>query len=134
MIFILDACAMIAWLRNESGAEVIAGYLADVDQLCLAHAVNLCEVYYQGLRESDETTAQEALEDLAAVGVTPRQDLDANFWQEAGRIKAKHRRVSLADCFAIALTLRVGGVLITSDHHELKPLADQGVCPIVFFR
>jgi hypothetical protein len=66
--------------------------------------------------------------------VSERSDLDTAFWQEAGKLKAVHRRVSLANCLAVALTLRTGGSLVTSDHHELDPLAALGVCPIIFFR
>ena len=46
MIYILDACAMIAFLRGEAGAEVVAEILRDPGDQCFAHAINLCEVYY----------------------------------------------------------------------------------------
>jgi predicted nucleic acid-binding protein len=134
MIFVLDACAMIAWLRNESGADVVDRAIRNVNSQCLAHAINLCEVYYDTVRDSDEGNAQSVLNDLQAVRVIERHDFDQAFWQEAGRLKAVHRKVSLADCFAIALTNRVGGVLLTSDHHELDPIAALGICPITFIR
>jgi hypothetical protein len=70
---------------------------------------------------------------LKAVGVATRNDFDEAFWQEAGRVKAAHR-VSLADCLAMALTNRLGGTLLSSDHHELDPIAAVGVCPITFIR
>mgnify|MGYP001616994244 CR=1 FL=1 len=44
MTFVLDACAIIALLRNEAGAEITDRLL--LEQTCMAHAVNLCEVYY----------------------------------------------------------------------------------------
>lgn len=72
--------------------------------------------------------------DLYGLGVVERRDFEMAFWQEAGRLKAVHRRVSLADCCAMALTLRLGGELVTSDHHELDALAVAGICPINFFR
>ncbi len=67
-------------------------------------------------------------------GVLVRADFDEAFWQEAGRLKAVHRRVSLADCFGLTLTERTGGTFVTSDHHELEPLAQAGICSISFFR
>ncbi len=45
MIYVRDACAMIAWLRNEAGADVVDRAVRDVNSQCLAHAINLCEVY-----------------------------------------------------------------------------------------
>lgn len=134
MIYVLDACAMIAWLRNEPGADVVDQAIRDVNSQCLAHAINLCEVFYDAFRHASEAHAQSVLSDLRAIQVVERNDFDSAFWQEAGRIKAVHRKVSLADCCAITLTLRVSGELLTSDHHELDPLAALGICPITFIR
>jgi PIN domain nuclease of toxin-antitoxin system len=134
MIFVLDACAMIAWLSNEQGADVVDLAIRDINSQCLAHAINLCEVYYDAVRHSGEIHAQSVMNDLQAVRIIERNDFDQAFWQEAGRLKAVHRKVSLADCCAIALTNRVGGTLLTSDHHELDPIAALGVCPLTFIR
>ncbi len=134
MIYVLDSSAMIALANNEPGADVVADLLADARHQCLAHAINLCEVFYDAIRRSGETQALKILADLRGLGVIERDDLDLVFWQHTGRLKAIHRRVSLADCCALALTLRLGGELVTSDHHELDALAAAAVCPIKFFR
>jgi PIN domain nuclease of toxin-antitoxin system len=134
MIYVLDSSAMIAFLRNESGATTVAAMLADPHSQCYAHALNLCEVFYDFFRVGGELAAQSAITELLNLEVHERRDLGAAFWQEAGRLKAVHRRVSLADCCALTLTLRVSGELVTSDHHELDALAAAGVCPINFFR
>lgn len=42
---ILDACAMIAYLRGEPGGEVVDRLLQDPAEVCFAHVLNLCEVY-----------------------------------------------------------------------------------------
>jgi PIN domain nuclease of toxin-antitoxin system len=134
MIYVLDACAMIALLRREPGEDVVWDCLIDPAAICYAHAINLCEVFYDFYRDAGEMAATGAVDDLLSLGVVERNDSDRAFWQEAGRLKAVHRRVSLADCCAIALTKRVGGVLLSSDHHELNSLAAAGVCPITFIR
>ena len=133
MIIVLDACAMIAFLRGETGSEVVEGFLVDEDISCLAHAVNLCEVYYDFLRAEDEETAKSAIEDLQALGIGFQEDMDMAFWQQVGKYKV-HHRLSLADCFAVALTSRVDGELATSDHHEFDPIDIEGVCRIKFIR
>jgi len=46
VILDLDASAMIAFLRDELGAQVVAEALLDPDSQCHAHALNLCEVFY----------------------------------------------------------------------------------------
>ena len=134
MIYVLDACAMIAWLSDEPGADVVDRAVRDVNSQCLAHAINLCEVFYDAYRNAGEAQAQSILSDLRAVQITERNDFDSGFWQEVGRIKGDHRKASLADCCAVALTNRVGGLLLTSDHHEFDPLAALGICPITFIR
>ncbi len=133
MIYILDASAMLALLRKEAGENTVANHLADSNSTCYAHAINLCEVYYATYRDHDEAIASSVIDDLKALGVVERDDFDEAFWKEVGRLKATHR-ASLADFCAIALTNRLSGELLTSDHHELDLLAAAGVCPIQFIR
>jgi len=59
--------------------------------------------------------------------------MDDDFWQEAGRIKADFRRISLADCFCAALAARIDGEVVTADK-EFRPLAEQGGYKINFIR
>jgi len=134
MIYILDACALIAYLRDEPGAEVVESFLIESDHLCMVHAVNLCEVYYEFLRAGDARSARAAMAELQSAGLVFREDMDLAFWQEAGRYKATSRRVSLADCFALALASRERGVILTSDHHEFDAIAERGICPVEFIR
>ena len=134
MRFVLDACALIAFLRKEDGAQLVARLLHDEENVCMAHAVNLCEVYYDFLRAADKRTAEVALSDLESLGLIPQEDMDMPFWREAARYKAHLRRISLADCFALSLAKRVGGTLITSDHAEFDMVAGSNICPVRFIR
>ena len=134
MIYVLDACAMIAFLSGEAGADVVESALLEPGSQCLAHSINLCEVYYVFMRKGGEATAESALEDLKAAGVVERNDSDGAFWQEVGKFKATQVKISLADCCAITLTNRSGGLMLTSDHHELDPVAAGGLCRIKFIR
>jgi PIN domain nuclease of toxin-antitoxin system len=133
MIYVFDANAMIAFLNDEPGADVVEGLLTEPGATIYAHAVNLAEVFYWSVRNEGEAKALLAYTGMRAVGIQPRADMDEAFWQDAAGYKAIHR-MSLADAFAIALTNRVDGELITSDHHELDPVAAAGICPIRFFR
>ena len=101
MNWVLDACAMIAFLRGESGAEVVRDILRNPADVCSAHAINLCEVYYDFIRFANERTARSAINDLRAVGIRTRRDMGVAFWTGVGSLKGEIRRVSLADCFAI---------------------------------
>ena len=130
----MDANALLASLRGEPGAEITDGLLADPNVECIAHSINLCEVYYDALRGQDHTAAEKALAVLAAIGLKERSDMDRDFWQLVGQLKVSPGKISLADCFVLALAIRTGGTLVTSDHHEFDAIVPLGLCPILFFR
>ena len=130
---VLDACAMIALLKAEPGEDVVWAHLLDPGNACYAHALNLCEVYYHFRRNIGEAEADGAIEDLRYLGVVERSDFDETFWKEAGALKAGGH-IALADCVAVALTNRVGGTVLTSDHGEFDPVVAAGICPVIFIR
>lgn len=132
--FVLDACALLALLRRETGGHVARKALREHPGDCYVHAANLCEVYYIFYRERGQATAQRALRILLAAGLIVREDFDAAFWQDAGEIKAIHRHVSLADCYCLALARRIGATAVTTDHAEFDPLVPHSLCPIFFLR
>jgi predicted nucleic acid-binding protein len=72
--------------------------------------------------------------DLHDAGVSARSDIDEDFWKDVGRIKADVARISIADCFAVALARRVGVPVLTSDHHEFDNILERGLCGVQFLR
>jgi PIN domain nuclease of toxin-antitoxin system len=132
VIFVLDASAMMAFLRDESGADVVAEALLDPGAQCYAHALNLCEVFYDFHRASGREEAVRAIADLVSVGVIEEASLSSGVWRAAGTLKAALRRVSLADCFAIELAERMKATILTADHHEFDVLAGQRIYRIQF--
>ena len=133
MNMVLDACAIIAYLHDEDGAEVVDSILKDNNYQCFAHALNICEVYYGFMRAKDELAAKAAIAEIEAAEVVIIDTIDRELWQLAGQLKARNR-LSLADSIALALAMRMQAELVTSDHHELDRIAAQGICPIHFIR
>ena len=88
---VIDASALIAFLRDEPGAEAVEKVLR-ASQTCYAHALNLCEVYCDYWRGSDQSTAEAAVTDLIGLGIVERPDMDSEFWRDVGRLKAVHRK------------------------------------------
>jgi predicted nucleic acid-binding protein len=132
-VHILDASAMVAYLAGEPGEQVVAHLLSDPDAICFAHSVNLCEVCYDALRATDGRRARQAVQSLFADGVIERRDMSRRFWQRAGQLKARGR-ISLADCFGIALAQDLDGQIWTCDHHEFDALVSLGIVRINFIR
>lgn len=124
---------MIAFLRREKGDDIVAELLKSRPPVCLAHAVNLCEVFYDFLRSHGESAAVAAVDRMRAIGLSVREDMDEGFWREAGRLKVRFR-MSLADAMAVALAERSGAELITSDRGDFEPVAQSGICPVRFIR
>ena len=121
-------------LQREPGAEVVAEILNDSGSRCLLHTLNACEVYYDVYRRSGEADATALEKILTTAGVELVETIPSALWKTAGKLKAEWRRISLADCFALALALLENGTVLSSDHHELDPIAKAEVCPIRFIR
>lgn len=134
MNIILDACAIIAFLRDEKGAENVENLLFDSDNYCVIHAINLCEVYYDFYRSGGEQEAENIIQQLTDIKVKIRFDLTANFWKQVAKYKATIKRISLADCFALTLASQENGILITSDRKEFEPVIPLNICQIDFIR
>jgi PIN domain nuclease of toxin-antitoxin system len=131
--YVLDACAMIAYLNGEQGTNVVQSILKDPTSRCFAHSMNLCEVFYQGIHRSDLRTARAGIASLRSDGVIERRDLSRRFWEQIGRLKARGG-ISLPDCFCIALAQELSAEVVTSDHGEFDRLVPLGIVPIKFIR
>lgn len=134
MKIILDACAVIAFFRDEAGAEIVENYFSDSQSTCLIHSINLCEIYYDFWRNGGEATAERMVQDLQRIDVIIRDDLTIDFWRQVGKYKATIKKISLADCFALTLANRESGILLTSDRKEFEPLIPLNICQIELIR
>jgi PIN domain nuclease of toxin-antitoxin system len=133
LIHVLDACAMLAYLRAEQGGSVVAGLLSDPTANCCAHTINLIEVYYDFVRRSNVRDARKALSVLRIDGVSERRLMNQRFARRVGDLKARGG-ISLADCFCIALAQELGAEVVTSDHHEFDALVPLALATIRFIR
>jgi PIN domain nuclease of toxin-antitoxin system len=128
MNLVYDSNVLIAYLEDEASAQEVETLLTDTSNVGFVHAINLCEVFYHTRRKLGEKAAREAYAGVVGLGLNVREDMDEDFWQESGRIKADFAKVSLADCMCMALANRIGGEMVTSDRHEIEVLARHGVC------
>jgi PIN domain nuclease of toxin-antitoxin system len=133
MTLVFDACALIAYLNDEAGGDVVEELLLNNPGRCVAHAVNLCEVYYHFVRRTGKPPGKAALDDLKRAGVRTRHDISSIFWMRIGELKAT-QQLALADCFAIELARKLHAQVVTSDHGEFDAIAADGVCEVLFIR
>ena len=77
--YCLDACAVIAYLRHEPGAEVLKALIEQSTTFLAMHVCNLGEVYYDFFRDSGIPAAQTAWTTTLALPLTLRRDADDMF-------------------------------------------------------
>lgn len=110
MTVVLDASALLAYLRQEPGAEVVDGVLADARMA----SVNWAEVVQKSL--SAGVDVEGLRDDLQALGVRVEPFLPED-GDRAGRLWSLTRQqgLSLGDRACLSLGLRLGLAVLTCD-------------------
>ena len=122
--FVFDACAIIAFLNDENGADEVENVLIRVKQggcKVFINKINVLEIYYGVYREDGKDKAEEMLAKIVSLPLIIIDKLEDNVFKEAGRLKATYR-ISLADSIAIAEAKTRGIKILTADHHEFDPI------------
>ncbi|MDR1765650.1 MAG: PIN domain-containing protein [Lachnospiraceae bacterium] len=130
--YVLDACALIALIYDEDGANVVAEEfnLANDGKVELRmHKANLLEVYYYCWRTNGKPKADWFWSELLKRPVSITSENSDELFEEAARLKSLYK-VSFADTFALAETSVSGGILLTADHHEMDAVErdEPGIC------
>jgi predicted nucleic acid-binding protein len=126
--YVMDANALIAYLRGESGGDLVLERLEAAErgeEVIWMHALNLCEVYYDAYRSGGESVAGQLLEDVGELPLKFWRTMGRSLLLEAGRLKAAGG-ISLADAIAVGLANTKGAKLMTADHHELDLVEARG--------
>ena len=121
-LYILDACALIAFLRDETGADNVTAVLrsaSDGEVTMRINCFNLLEVYYDIYHWAGKEKADEELTMIKKLPFKMQTELSDEVFLEAGRLKASYK-ISLADSIALAEASISGGALLTTDHHEFE--------------
>ena len=105
MIFILDACALLTYLNDESGSDIVEDLLqktVDGEHIIYMNIVNLIEIHYANIRNLGTDKAAEMLKSI------------------------------LADAIGLATAIERSGHFVSSDHHELEAIAEKESIPFVW--
>jgi len=131
--YVLDACALIAYLNDEDGAAVIEDLFSSNKEIFMS-VVNLYEVCYDAARTSDnEHAVVEILETVRQLPIVVVWEINDELLKAAARFKVRYR-ISLADSFALGLADVLEAVVVSADHHELEPVAQVGEVSVLWFR
>ena len=119
--YLLDACAIIAYINDEEGADVVDDLFArafDGDVLISVSIVNLLEVYYGILRDLGVDKANEVIDEIQLLPIKIISDVRYDAFREAGRLKVSYK-LSLADSVALGIASVTTNFIVTADHHEM---------------
>ena len=92
-VYVLDACALIASLKNESGADIVDAAYEKANQeeiQLLMNKINLFEVYYGFYHESGIEYAKRIM-DAVRQSVVTICDFTDSVFSETGRLKASYK-------------------------------------------
>ena len=134
--FIFDACALIALLAGEQGAEKVKAIVQDaIDEKAAVkiNQINLLEVYYRIINIYNQKKADEMLKVIEKFPIEVIIGLEDNIFNEAGRIKSKYK-IPLGDSIVVAECIVRKGTLVTSDHSDLEKIEKAEKIKINWFR
>jgi PIN domain nuclease of toxin-antitoxin system len=120
MKYILDASAMVAFFRRETGWEVVRDLLdGSRSDKYFIHPANWIEVYYKMHEKKGSGAAADAIRQMRLLEVVVTDIPGNDFLLRVANIKVEYPYLSLGDSYAIALSALLDGTVVTSD----KPFA-----------
>jgi predicted nucleic acid-binding protein len=135
-VYVLDACAVIAALNGEGGADKVKDLLT----ACEAHEITLymstaqvLEVYYDRIYTVGQELADVFLADLFSSAIIVEHYFSIAEIIKAGQYKTTYD-LSFADAICLAAAACKSVTLITSDHHELDPVEEAEQFPFLWIR
>ena len=125
--YVLDACALIAFLYDESGAEVVQEILENAKTqgfYIYMNKVNLYEVYYNVHRAEGDEQAEIVYSTVQKLPINIVSDFSDDAFREAAKIKGKYK-MSMADSIALGEAIVRNAIVVTADHHELDAVDEK---------
>ena len=135
-IYILDACALIALLAGEHGAENVKKIIQEAIDGKInikINQINLLEVYYKVCNVYDQNEANKTMIKIREFPLEIIIGLKDDVFNEAGRIKSKYK-IPLGDSIAVAECIIGNGILVTSDHNDFEKIEKKENIKINWFR
>ncbi|MFP4030015.1 MAG: PIN domain-containing protein [Desulfococcaceae bacterium] len=131
--YVLDACALIAFFRGETGGETLDNLFSEPRNRFHLHSVTLAEIYYDCLRTSDSPNANDLFEDISGLPIKIAWNLTPELIARVGHFKTT-QRVSFADCFVLSLAEMENATVISTDHHEFDVIEQKNVLRFFWLR
>jgi len=131
MRYILDASAIIAFFRDESGADIVYYYLNNEESY--VHRINLCEVAYFLFRNGiDKEKVKQTIQELETSLSGVYEDFDEGICLLASEVKYRCK-VSIADAILTATAKKHGCIIVTADRMDFQKISQAGFYKDIYF-
>jgi predicted nucleic acid-binding protein len=135
MSYVLDACALMAFLSQETGkgfepVKELFERALDENFPIYMSIVNLTEVYYLFMQKHGRTAADTIMENASGLPITVIDTISEAVYRQTAHFKSRYA-MSLADAFACATAQTLGAVLVTKDS-EMKEAEAKEALPILW--
>jgi PIN domain nuclease of toxin-antitoxin system len=114
--FVLDACAVLALIKEEQGMEIVKKVI-ESEEAILLHSVTFLEIYYNIIKELGLECASLYYEQMLQTDIKIIYQITESTIKNAGYYKSKYK-ISLGDAFVLATAKEHNAKIISSDHHE----------------
>jgi len=135
--YLLDACALIAFLGAEDGAQIVKNLLFQAKRgeiTVYIHAANLMEVYYDRIRTVGSDAADDTILDIYdTFPATVVETINTNVVRDAAYFKASGK-MSFADAILVATARYIDATIVTCDYAELEPIERMGQASFLWIR
>jgi predicted nucleic acid-binding protein len=136
LIYIFDACSLIALFKREKGAEKIKILLDEVttgQSVIYMNTVNLIEINYFFIRILGKDKSNLILEQVYAMPINFIDTIDTIIFSEASRLKAQYA-IPIGDAIGLATAIKMNGTFVTSDHGDFIEIEKNESLPFLWFR
>jgi len=133
-MYVLDACALLSFLNNEPGSDIVDNLLVNaVDDKTAVYMniVNLIEVHYANIRSLGADLAAVILDTILTAPIQVVSVFSDTLFQQSSRLKAAYK-CSIADAIGLATAIELSCQFVTSDHHELEAVAENESIPFLW--
>jgi predicted nucleic acid-binding protein len=134
--YTLDACALLAFLDDEEGADVVAELFQRAENGEIAifmSIVNLIEVYYGRIRKKSPDKVAQFLQAMNYFPITVIDTISPPVYHEAARLKGAHK-MALGDAIGLAAAKSLDAAFVTSDHNELDAVEQKETLNFLWIR
>jgi predicted nucleic acid-binding protein len=117
LIYLLDACALIALFKMEKGFEYVKDLLdrATMEEVTIFMSiVNLVEVYYGFIQEKGAEEADKIMNTITSFPITVISTITDAVYRDTARFKGTYS-ISLADAFLCATAKSLAATIVTKD-------------------